>query len=69
MFNYRISTRNLICYNMAMKGKKEVNLSKTIVNFEEFAVRRIWDDDNEKWLFSVVDVIVVLTNSPRPRKY
>ncbi|MCX6712445.1 MAG: Bro-N domain-containing protein [Candidatus Vogelbacteria bacterium] len=52
-----------------MKGKKEINLPKAIVNFEEFAVRRIWDEGNEKWLFSVVDVIVILTNSSRPRKY
>ncbi|MFA5001289.1 MAG: Bro-N domain-containing protein [Candidatus Paceibacterota bacterium] len=52
-----------------MKGKRRINLSKAIVNFEEFAVRRIWDESNEKWLFSVVDVIVILTNSPRPRKY
>ena len=37
--------------------------------FEEKKVRAIWDDEAEKWYFSVVDVIAVLTNSERPRKY
>ena len=28
-----------------------------------------WDAENEKWYFSVIDVIEILTESPRPRKY
>ena len=37
--------------------------------FEEKQVRGIWNDNEEKWYFSVVDVIQVLTESDRPRKY
>lgn len=37
--------------------------------FEDKKVRTIWDDKQEKWYFSIVDVIEVLTDSPRPRKY
>lgn len=42
---------------------------KAIVIFENQPVRRIWDEKKEKWYFSVVDIISVLTESPRPRKY
>ena len=37
--------------------------------FESKKIRSQWDADAEKWFFSIVDVIEVLTNSPRPRKY
>ena len=37
--------------------------------FEEKKVRTVWDDETEEWYFSVVDVIEVLTESDRPRKY
>lgn len=37
--------------------------------FEEKTVRTLWVEAEEKWYFSVIDVIEVLTNSDRPRKY
>ena len=37
--------------------------------FEERKVRTVWDDEQEKWYFSIVDVIGVLTDSPDPRNY
>jgi hypothetical protein len=37
--------------------------------FETKRVRTHWDAVQEKWYFSVIDVIEILTNSPRPRKY
>ena len=37
--------------------------------FEAKKVRTIWDDKEEKWYFSIVDVVAVLTDSPNPRKY
>ena len=37
--------------------------------FEDKKIRTIWDDEQEKWYISIVDVIEVLTNSDRPRKY
>jgi BRO family, N-terminal domain len=37
--------------------------------FEEKKVRSLWDEEQEKWYFSMVDVIAVLTESPNPRNY
>ena len=37
--------------------------------FDEKQVRYVWDDEQEKYYFSVVDVIQVLTDSENPRKY
>ncbi len=37
--------------------------------FEEKKVRAVWDDVEEKWYFSVVDVVEILTESPNPRNY
>lgn len=37
--------------------------------FEERNVRTVWDSEREEWYFSIVDVIEVLTDSDRPRKY
>ena len=37
--------------------------------FESKKIRNHWDADAEKWYFSVVDIIEVLTDSPRARKY
>jgi len=37
--------------------------------FEDKKVRTQWDAEQEKWYFSVIDVIEILTGSPRPRKY
>ena len=37
--------------------------------FEGKQVRYVWDDEQQKYFFSIVDVIQVLTDSPRPRKY
>lgn len=37
--------------------------------FEDKQVRTIWDAEQEKWYISIVDVIEILTGSPRPRKY
>jgi hypothetical protein len=41
----------------------------SIILFNQKQVRRIWDEEKEIWYFSVVDVIQILTESPRPRKY
>jgi len=36
---------------------------KSIAVFENEPVRRVWDAEKEKWYFSVVDVIRILTES------
>lgn len=37
--------------------------------FEEQQVRSVWNEEQQKWYFSIIDVIAVLTNSPRSKKY
>lgn len=48
------------------EGGRQVQRSQL---FEERKVRTLWDDEQEKWYFSIVDVIEVLTDTDRPRKY
>lgn len=44
-----------------MKGKIQL--------FEDHQVRSAWDDQKEEWLFSVVDVVRVLSGSSEPKRY
>ncbi|HEY4324150.1 MAG TPA: Bro-N domain-containing protein [Mucilaginibacter sp.] len=46
-----------------MKKKTAIKL------FESKQVRTIWSEEEEKWYFSIVDIIEILTGSDRPRKY
>ena len=43
--------------------------NKTIAIFEGNQIRRHWDEEKELWYFSVVDVILILAKTDRPRKY
>jgi hypothetical protein len=43
--------------------------NEAIKLFEEKKVRTIWDDTQEKWFFSVLDVVQVLTDSVNPTDY
>ncbi|HMN49172.1 MAG TPA: Bro-N domain-containing protein [Ignavibacteriaceae bacterium] len=37
--------------------------------FESKKIRSVWNEEEQKWYFSVIDVIEVLSESGRPRKY
>ena len=37
--------------------------------FESKKIRSVWNEETQKWYFSIIDVIEVLTESKRPRKY
>ena len=37
--------------------------------FEERKVRTLWDDEQEKWYFSIVDAVAILTDSIDPTAY
>jgi len=37
--------------------------------FNEKHIRTQWDDDKERWYFSIVDVVAVLTESENPNNY
>jgi len=42
---------------------------KYLAIFDGQQIRRVWNEDEEKWYFSVVDVVAALSKSDRPRKY
>ena len=42
---------------------------KHLAMFDGRQIRRHWDDKSEKWYFSVVDVVGVLSDSIDPRNY
>ena len=46
-----------------MTKKQQIQL------FEDKKVRVVWDDQEEKWYFSIVDVCGVLTDSANPQTY
>lgn len=48
---------------------KEKDISTTIKLFEDKRVRTAWNEDEEEWYFSIVDVIAILTDSSNPRNY
>lgn len=37
--------------------------------YKDQEVRAIWDEENSKWWFSVVDIVWIISGSERPRKY
>lgn len=37
--------------------------------FEQKKVRTVWDESQEKWYFSIVDVVGILTDSVDPTAY
>lgn len=44
-------------------------MNKEIKLFQNQEVRTHWDEDKEFWYFSIIDVVEILSQSPRPRKY
>jgi outer membrane protein TolC len=59
-----------------MKSEKSTNskqnkMENKIQSFEKYNVRSIWDEEQEKWWFSVVDIVAILTDSDyqNARKY
>lgn len=46
-----------------------MNKKQSIQLFEEKKVRTFWDEKQEKWYFSIVDAIAILTDSLDPAAY
>ncbi len=46
-----------------------MKLENTIKLFEDKKVRTHWNEEQQKWYMSIVDIIAILTDSPSPRKY
>jgi len=46
-----------------------MNKETAIKIFEQKKIRSHWDDEQERWYFSVVDVVTILTESENPQTY
>ena len=53
---------------MEENNKSQVMQTKTQI-FDNSRIRSVWDRENEKWYFAIVDVIAVLTESTDPFAY
>jgi len=46
-----------------------MNQQEAVKIFEEKRVRTHWDEEQQLWFFSIVDVVAILTDSPNPQVY
>ncbi len=46
-----------------------MNKEQALVAFENYKIRRFYDEQNEIWYFSVIDIVGALTDSVNPRDY
>ena len=51
------------------QNMRNMTKKQAIQLFQERKVRTVWDDEQEKWYFSIVDVCGVLTDSANPQTY
>ena len=58
-------------YQKVLQTKVEGYMTKREISklFEDRKIRTVWDDKEEKWYFSIVDVVAVLTDSADPKQY
>lgn len=54
---------------LSFKNRNKMVNKNSMKLFGDDKIRAIWDDEQEKWYFSVVDVVAVLTESPNPQTY
>ena len=48
---------------------EKINDCSKVQLFENQKIRTVWDEEQEEWYFSVIDVISVLTGTTTPRRY
>ena len=46
-----------------------MSTKQSIQFYKDREVRAIWNDEQNKWFFSIVDIVAAITESPRPRVY
>lgn len=46
-----------------------MNQKITIRFYKDSKVRAAWNEEQNKWFFSIVDIVAAITESPRPRVY
>lgn len=52
-----------------LQRRKRDTMNNEIKLFEGNQIRSIWDNEQEEWYFSVVDIVGALTDSKNPRDY
>ena len=67
--NFPFDKIDFLRYKCNNKTKTIMTQKQAIQLFEQRKVRTIWDEEHEKWYFSVVDVVGVLTDSVNPTDY
>ena len=63
---YKIAEKS---YIYTLEITSSMTKKQAIQLFEEKKVRTVWDDEQEKWYFSIVDAVAVLTDSENPQTY
>ena len=46
-----------------------MSIKQSIRFYNDREVRAVWNEEQSKWYFSIVDIVAAITNSPRPRVY
>ena len=64
---YTTSFRPPFIVNTSIMKKQSKN--KAVAIFEGNQIRRYWDEEKELWYFAVMDIIQILAQTDRPRKY
>lgn len=59
----RVKFAILLIGNLWKSGDLIMNENEQLQLFEDQAIRTAWDEENEEWYFSVVDVVSVLTDA------
>ncbi|MDQ7009361.1 MAG: hypothetical protein Q9M94_03670 [Candidatus Gracilibacteria bacterium] len=55
-----------------MNSKESISIENNKISirfFDDREVRAIWDEEHNKWWFSIIYVVTILTKSVNPRKY
>lgn len=55
--------------NMQNNDNMPQNTSENLQLFEDQTIRTAWNEDEEEWYFSIIDVVSVLTESKDPSAY
>lgn len=50
-------------------NNKDTNIMSNIKLFQDKKIRSVWNDEEEQWYFSIVDVVEALTDSNDPKQY
>ena len=41
----------------------------SIILFNQKEVRRYWNEDDEQWYFSIIDIVAILSETTNPKRY